>query len=408
MGEPNPPFISLYVPDLQLYLTSNTFIKYRGDGDAEKIGLILSIEAADGFLRVREFLSWYDIRARYNVAASFSCWPADPPSYPKYLCDTDIVSIINTASVLSLAFVFVDTDTRLQLVHGIANTYRVTSFFSSFENKIYHRCNFEPFPSSQFKNVLPSCFPSLLFNQIMCIQDAIQQASNTRSMNSKNVTVVAINNISPFTWRYITIHSPGVNVVESKIVTSKTRVVGDACIVEKCRVPKLQMNFVEPAHLAALQSLFGQCAGIGVRFRIPCQLGRRQHETSLERHIRGEDCLNVVPFDGGNVDEMVRRGIELLYFPKDMSMKVKVRFRQCNGRREWLQHLRRRGIGLGVAAQGDEEDIWPLHRSVTVGLCQIKWIDLASHEVQLCDAENNTSTISVQAVIERLAGDLFG
>ena len=44
MMEPEPPFITLYFPELWIYLPPNTFIRYRGvvEGE-EKVGWILSV-----------------------------------------------------------------------------------------------------------------------------------------------------------------------------------------------------------------------------------------------------------------------------------------------------------------------------------------------------------------------------
>ena len=203
--EPEAPVLAVYLPILRLHIVSNTFIRYLNAATGtERVGLVLSVRPDKRVLRVREFLTWPEVKARYpDLPRSFSCWPQDTRHPPKFLCDSDLTSEISVAHVRSLAFVFYDTDVRLRRLIGVRNTFRVSSFYSSQENKIFHRCSFEPFPSSRFRYVLPSCFPSTLFQQMRTIQGAIQRLVNTRSLRESLFKSATLQNVDYFTWRYI-------------------------------------------------------------------------------------------------------------------------------------------------------------------------------------------------------------
>jgi len=179
--EPEPPFIILYLPELWIYLTPNTFIRYRGvvEGE-EKVGMILSVNPEQCQLRIQQFLTWSDIVQWYVDLPSISCWPTVSCWTPRYLCDTDVVLNLAADLVVGLAFVFYDMDEWLSQLVGVTNTYCMSSHFSAENNMVIHQCTFKPFLSSQFSDILPSCFPSMLFNQILSIKDTIHRAVNTR------------------------------------------------------------------------------------------------------------------------------------------------------------------------------------------------------------------------------------
>ncbi len=88
---------------------------------------------------------------------------------PQYLCDTDEVVSVPTTDVLGLAFVFHASDKVVDELHSVAHTYQVKSF-----------------PSSQFTNLVFSCFPSMVFYQMLGLKNAMHQLLNTQMLNQRN------------------------------------------------------------------------------------------------------------------------------------------------------------------------------------------------------------------------------
>ena len=134
--------------------------------------------------------------------------PVDRRFKPKHLCNTDIISEISAADVRSLAFVFACTDDLLRRLNCVANAYCVSSFYSSREHKIFHRCGIVPFPSTRYPHILPSCLPSSLNRQVSTIREFIQDSVRSRSLKRQCFVRTTIPNIDYFTWEYLRINGP--------------------------------------------------------------------------------------------------------------------------------------------------------------------------------------------------------
>ena len=66
--EPEAPVLAVYLPILRLHIVSNTFIRYLNVATGtERVGLVLSVRPDKRVLRVREFLTWPEVKARYPI-----------------------------------------------------------------------------------------------------------------------------------------------------------------------------------------------------------------------------------------------------------------------------------------------------------------------------------------------------
>ena len=215
MTEPDLPFLSIWIPRLNVHITPNTFIIYV-TGRTEKVGLVLGVRPTESILRVRQFLTWSEVQSRYPaLPPTFSCWPRDTEFPPRHLCDTDLTGEIAVTQVRSLAFVFYFTDDRLRGLEGVANTFSVSSYYSSRDHRIIHRNSFVPFPSFRYAGMMSSCTPSMLFGELETIRREVQRLLNTRSLKSASYLRTTVDNIDNATWHYMTINAPGVAVERS-------------------------------------------------------------------------------------------------------------------------------------------------------------------------------------------------
>jgi len=168
---------------------------------------------------------------------TISFWPQQTDYPPLYLCDSDITNVISASSIIGLAFVFYEDDPIVGEVSGVSNTYVVSSRFNSSQMLIQHSTSFSSFPSRAFPLILPSCFPSTMFKQLLSIKRKVQTAINTRSINARNRVVCTVENIDVLTWRYLMQNSPAAVVVDSDI-TKWAYIEDDNAMVRKqrCRV----------------------------------------------------------------------------------------------------------------------------------------------------------------------------
>jgi hypothetical protein len=88
---------------------------------------------------------------------------------PYFVCDTDITSEISTLAIRGLVFVFHEDDPIIHQLHGMANTYVVSSYFKSTVKVLIHGRTFSSFPSTIYRN-LPTCSASQLFSQLLYIK----------------------------------------------------------------------------------------------------------------------------------------------------------------------------------------------------------------------------------------------
>lgn len=100
----------------------------------------------------------------------------------------------------------------------------ITTMFSScfkFTTVVFeHGKAFKSFFSTAFPAVLPSCFPSTLLKQILCIKQQMQVALNSRSVTGKNQFTCTVDNIDALAWNYSMQDSPA-PVVQSNAVLKK-------------------------------------------------------------------------------------------------------------------------------------------------------------------------------------------
>jgi hypothetical protein len=168
------PLVSLLCPPpVNVLITSNTFIKFK-HGNSTKVGLGLTVNPLNHTCSIRLFLSWDDNRERVgtrNLPENVSFWPRDNYYPPYYLCDSDVViNDVAVCSITGLVFVFYDTSPKIREILGIRNTYRVTSSVWLSQNVIQHGVTFKSFPSERFPGMLMSCFPSMIFSQVLSVK----------------------------------------------------------------------------------------------------------------------------------------------------------------------------------------------------------------------------------------------
>jgi hypothetical protein len=285
-------------------------------------------------------------------------WPLLQQNHPPYfVCDTDITSEISTLAIRGLVFVFHEDDPIVHQLHGMANTYVVSSYFKSTEKVLIHGRTFSSFPSTMYRN-LPTCFASQLFSQLLYIKNKLHKAMNSRSMNSKNCVIFQCDMIDPSTWIYMKKYLPA--PVYTQIVCKEVYIGEDDGVVEKYRGLQEVISLSLPDHLPMAQNLFGSAVGLGFRCNLTCRLGRLgRNKTS--RPVEETDTLNIVPFEPlGEGVEFVRRGIDIKYVRCLRSLTVVVRFNRINGATSLLPHLQRRRMVPGdLAPQPIHADSWP-------------------------------------------------
>jgi len=108
-----------------------------------------------------------------NAMANVSFWPTmQNSSSPHYLCDSNITSTVTSDDLLVLAFVFYASEPVVAQLHGMANTFQVTSsYFDMGRMILIHDWTFTPIPLQA--PMIPTCFPSTLYSQILTIKNKL-------------------------------------------------------------------------------------------------------------------------------------------------------------------------------------------------------------------------------------------
>jgi hypothetical protein len=227
-----------------------------------------------------------------------------------------------------LAFVFHESDNILRWLDGIANTVIVSSNYLSRAMMIRYSGTFFSFPC-QPNLALPTCFASMIFEQMLMIKNKLQLALNTRSVVTRNVQTLRVDNISRLTWHYMTRNavSHGVEIGSSYGTVKVMFMEGDSCIVHKWRGIQETFSLCKPEHFQYARLLFGASAGLGVRAVMPLSLpcaGPLEHVENFHQISIG-DTINVEAF--GNQDaESVKRGFFFRYMPSTCTLSIMIRF----------------------------------------------------------------------------------
>jgi hypothetical protein len=187
-------------------------------------------------------------------------WPNNSERNPINLCNSDLFVTQSLHSIRGIA-----------KISGLANTYIVSSMFNSFEKSIIHGPSFRPFPCTYFNSSFVSCFPSLLFRQLLGIKQRIHSLMNTQSMAARCIQSCVINNIDPLTWYYIQVMLR-VPALHRSSVQKQYFVCQDEFVLEIYHSEKFIIELTLPEHLFAAQKLFGSAVGIGTRQVMRCSL----------------------------------------------------------------------------------------------------------------------------------------
>jgi hypothetical protein len=185
------------------------------------------------------FLSWQQlvVLAGLDNVGNFSFWlRRNSREPPMFLCDSDMQQNAPVSSIVGLAFVFHEKENVIRQLVGIQNTYCVSSIYLLDSKTISHCRSFFSFPSTHHA-MLPSCFPSMVFEQLTRLHYKMQTALNTKAMRAKSVTCIQLDNISQFTWDYMTIDlaASGIEVTNSYAVVKASFMEKDSLTVQKWR-----------------------------------------------------------------------------------------------------------------------------------------------------------------------------
>jgi len=325
-----PPLLSIFLPDCNIHVTTNTFVRFM-EGETECLGMVIGIKVAERAFTVRRFVCFEQLRLIVdNLRNDVSFWPRLGQSEsPSYVCDSDIIVEVGHAAVKGLAFVFFESDPSVRQVRGMANVFVASSFLNTKTMTLWHCQSFSSFPSTSPHRILNTCFPSTIFQQLIAVKSTMQSALNTRGKNARNRVVCKVDNFSPLAWVYI----KSLLVVEveiSSVIAKSHYILRDELVVEKWRTTQEQVNLTLPEHLDCAQKVFGTSVGLGVRVFVPCQTGRSTGRVSSSHVISKTDTINVVPFEPEE-QELVRRGIVLRYIPKLSQLTIIIRFRRVTG-----------------------------------------------------------------------------
>ena len=394
-----PPLLSIFLPDCNIHVTTNTFVRFM-EGETECLGMVIGINVAERAFTVRRFFSSQQLRLIVdNSRNDISFWPRLGQSEsPSYVCDSDIIIEVGHAAVKGLAFVFFESDPSVRQVRGMANVFVASSFLHTKTMTLWHCQSFSSFPSTSPHRILNTCFPSTIFNQLIAMKSSMQSALNTRGKNARNVVVCKIPNFSVSTWDYI--KSLLLQDVEfSPVVTKTTFILRDELVVEKWRTTQEEVNFTLPEHLVVAQKIFGVSVGLGVRVFLACAMGKSNGRVASHRVISKTDTINVVPFEPEE-QELVRRGIVLRYIPKQSHLSVTIRFRRVTGEARILPYLQSRG-----AIYEEEEEaaaVWPLHSDTTIRNRLISKLNLREQVVGLDNGETVSYDQAIADISDRL------
>jgi hypothetical protein len=375
-----PPLLSIFLPEIKIHVTTNTFIRFSIEDANEFVGMVTDMKVAERSFTVRRFFSSEQLgNIVGNMRNDLSFWPHQGHCTLSFVCDSNIVVEVAHSAVVGLAFVFHLTDPLVRQVRGMANVFVVSSFLNTHTMTLWHCQSFSSFPSTSPHRILPTCFPSTIFNQLIAMKSSMQSALNTRGKNARNRVVCKIDNFSVVTWEYM--KSLLVLEVETSNHIAKTNfILMDELVVEKWRTRQEQVHFTLPEHLDCARKIFGTSVGLGVRVFVPCQMGRSNGRVSCGRAISKTDTINVVPFEPEE-QELARRGIVLKYIPKLSQLTIIIRFRRVTGEARILPYLQSRGAIY--QEEEEEEAVWPLHSDMTILSSLINKIGLREENVWL-------------------------
>ena len=94
-----PPLLSIFLPDCNIHVTTNTFVRFM-EGETECLGMVIGIKVAERAFTVRRFFSSQQLRLIVdNSRNDISFWPRLGQSEsPSYVCDSDIIDEVGHAA----------------------------------------------------------------------------------------------------------------------------------------------------------------------------------------------------------------------------------------------------------------------------------------------------------------------
>ena len=397
--------ISLFLAaPVNIYICPYTFIRYCNDKGEEYVGQIVDIHEDRRTVSLRQFMTTEQLMHHFgeNMLPNITYWPTRQLNHPPYLCAIDQCQIVPTNSINGLAFVLYYNDPVVRQVFGLANTFVVSSAFSPANNTLFHAKTFLSFPSLYADSQLVSCFPSMIFMQLLTVKEKLQLLLHSRSKNKKCMQSCTIPNIDRLTWEYMTTVLQ-VQYIQKNVVIKKVYCCNDEFHMEKYRALQFSTFLCLPQHLAMAQKLFGTAIGLGCRNILKCALKQRAaHARRISRQqIKYTDSLNVIPFQMGMPDyeyeEINRRGIELKYIPLESEFSITVKYRKLIGRTQIEPHLQMRNIVL-PNDNGIDDDSYPFFANTDIFGSTISQINLNTATVILTNNERK----SIQEVMGEL------
>lgn len=394
--------IALFITaPVNIYISLNTFVRYLDQNNVENVGQIVDMHESRHTVPLRQFLTMAQIIEQFNQdMPNIGFWPRGQANHPPYLCAIDRCITIATSSITGLAFVLYYNDPLVRQVIGLANTFIVSSAFSTESNIIFHARTFLSFPSLYAESQLLSCFPSMIFMQLLRVKETVQLLLHSRSKNKKCMQSCTIHNINPLTWNYMT-SVLQLQYQEKNVVIKKNYIISDEFHMEKYRALQISTFLCLPDHLAMAQQLFGNAVGLGSRKIIKCSLKRRAVTARqiARQQINYTDSLNVIPFqvEVQHNEEYQRRGILIKYIPSESELSITAKYRKLSGRMQLEPHLLMRKIARrNEPEMGD--DSYPLFADTDVFGSTIAEINLGMEMVTL----QNNNQKSIQEVMDEL------
>jgi hypothetical protein len=270
----------------------------------------------------------------------------------------------------------------------MANTFQVSSFFDTCKMILTHDRTFAPFPSQA--SMIPTCYPSNLFSQIITIKNKLHRIMNSRSMNARNYTTIQVDCINIYTWAYMKSHLPPPTI--ENVICQIVYVGQDDGIAEKFRGLLEVISLIFPHHLQMAQDVFGSSVGVGFRCQLTFQIGKNDR-VAKSRPVESTDTLNIIPFEGADETvELFQRGLHLKYLPSLRLLTVAVCFCRVKGIDNLRQHLQSRQMLFNKGMAGIAADnSWPLWHNTVINGSTIHSINLNNRIV--CSKNNLQSTI---------------
>ncbi|KAI2510048.1 hypothetical protein MHU86_4342 [Fragilaria crotonensis] len=318
---------SIYSKQLKAHLLPGTFILFSKN-DARTVGKPSNNVNSCGVARIVRILPAGSRHARVQVNIFKRCTEFDATTvgflHSEFLNENHLrhlpeivqmseMLVISSNDILNLAFVFTphvlndDSCNMFFTCQGMALAFLLRSRCEKVESGMPIISDVPngyclPFPSSYLRSSCHDCYPSRIWNSIMCLKlemtKLLGRYSHLQGLFCKEAC--RLSNFSAEAWGFLCLQFFDIFDAAgcgTSIRLRRHRVIESGLIVKAARVSKrcTILRFETKIHLRRLCAVFGESATAGQRCRLP--------KVSNPKHLWQNDIINVVC--GSDVAEAV-------------------------------------------------------------------------------------------------------